>query len=126
MREKILLIDDELDIIEFLKLLLGDIGYDIITATNGREGLTKVLKENPDLILLDVMMPQMNGWEVCELIKANPSSKNTPVIMLTAKSDLSNKVKGMQVGATGYITKPFELDKIISQINILLKNKVIA
>lgn len=123
MGNKILVVDDDADITDFIKLVLEEAGYEVVTAENGRAALKQVIKEKPDLILLDVMMPEMSGWEVCELIKCNEESKNVPVIMITAKSEVQSKVKGMQVGANGYVTKPFEIDDVIEKVRLMLESK---
>ena len=112
----ILIIDDEKDILEFLSITLGG-GYEILTANSGEIGLQLVFeKKTIDLILLDIMMPKMNGWEVLQLLQVESNTKNIPIIMLTAKSDISSKIRSNQEGATDYLTKPFELDELKERI----------
>ena len=99
MSEKILIIDDDLDTLRLVGLMLQRQGYQISAATNGQQGLDKALDEEPDLILLDVMMPEMDGYEVTRRLRQNPSAMETPILMLTAKSQLNEKVISVEVGA---------------------------
>jgi two-component system, cell cycle response regulator len=103
----ILIVDDEPFNIDTLEQELADLGYATVSATNGREALTKVAEENPDLILLDIMMPEMDGFEVLRQLKAGESYRDIPVIIISALSDLSNVVKGIKLGAEDYLPKPF-------------------
>jgi serine phosphatase RsbU (regulator of sigma subunit) len=107
-RSKILIVDDEPFNIDFLEQELEDLGYEIISAANGEEALRKVECESPDLILLDIMMPVMDGFEVLSRLKANPGTREIPVIVISAHSDLSSVVHGIQLGAEDYLSKPFE------------------
>lgn len=102
--KKILLVDDEKDIVEFLKYNLESENFQVITAYNGEAALKK-LEENPDLVILDVMMPKLNGFEVCKRIRENELSKSLPVIFLTAKSSELDEVIGLNLGANDYIQK---------------------
>jgi len=106
MTEKILIIDDDLDTLRLVGLMLQRQGYSITAATNGEQGLTKALEEKPDLILLDVMMPDMDGYEVTRRLRKNPITVSTPILLFTAKSQLDDKVIGFEVGADDYLTKP--------------------
>ncbi|GAB4134228.1 MAG: response regulator transcription factor [Ignavibacteriales bacterium] len=117
---KILLVDDEEDIIEFLRYNLVLEGYQIITATNGFEALNK-LSEQPDLIILDVMMPKMNGYELFTKIKENKSTAETPVIFLTAKSSEIDEIHALNLGADDFIQKPISMKKIIARIKSNLR-----
>ncbi len=113
--KKILLVDDEPDIVEFLKYNLEQQNFEVIVGYNGIEALKKV-KQNPDLILLDIMMDGMNGFEVCEKIKAAPEYKNIPIIFLTAKAGEADEIKGLKIGASDYIQKPISPKKLIARV----------
>ena len=124
MSEKILVVDDEQDIRKIVSFLLKNWGYEVLTANNGLEGLELLEKEIPDLILLDVSMPKMTGFQMLEQIRANPRLKDLPVIMLTAHSDTNSIDVSASYGILDYITKPFEpyelrerIDAIISKVS---------
>lgn len=121
MNKRILVVDDEADLVETLKLRLEKDGYEVVTAFDGAEGITKAKGEKPDLIVLDVMMPKLNGYQVCRELRAEPQCKNIPVIMLTAKTQETDKFWGREVGADAYITKPFEFDALLDSIKKYLK-----
>jgi DNA-binding response OmpR family regulator len=120
MDRTIFIADDELDFVSTLRSRLEFEGYRIETAPDGKEALERILKEKPDLILLDVMMPTMNGFQVCRELKGNPDTKSIPIMMLTAKSQESDKFWGKEAGADAYITKPFDMDNLIGKIGGLL------
>jgi two-component system alkaline phosphatase synthesis response regulator PhoP len=113
--KKILLVDDEPDIVEFLKYNLEQQNFEVLVGYNGIEALKKV-KQNPDLIILDIMMDGMNGFEVCEKIKANPKYENIPIIFLTAKAGEVDEIKGLKIGASDYIQKPISPKKLIARV----------
>jgi len=118
--KKILIIEDEQDLVKGLKINLSDEGYEVDWAGDGREGLRKALDNLPDLILLDIMLPEMDGFEVCRRLR----QKNTgiPVIMLTAKGAEIDKVVGLEIGADDYITKPFSIRELLARIKARLRN----
>lgn len=118
MTATILLIEDDRNISELLQLYLEKEGYAVITAPDGRQGLDKFHAATPDLILLDVMMPVMNGWDTCRAIRAE---SQVPIIMLTAKSQTDDKVMGLKAGADDYITKPFEMKEVLARIEAILR-----
>jgi len=119
MKKKILIIEDEEELIKGLKLNLALEGYDIIWSLDGEEGVSKALKEAPDLILLDIMLPKKDGLEVCrELRRQNVI---TPIIMLTAKSEEVDKVVGLEIGADDYITKPFSVRELLARVKAHLR-----
>ncbi len=120
-RSKILLVDDEIDTLLPLKRSLEVEDYIIIGAGNGPEALIKAKTEIPDIILLDLMMPEMDGYEVCEKLKKDPMTKNIPVIMLTAKDAVRDKVKGLDIGADDYVTKPFNLNELKARVKSVLR-----
>jgi len=117
--KKILIVEDQVAILKSLKDNLQEEGYEISSASTGKKGLEKALKEDVDLVLLDVMLPEMNGFDVCKNIK---SKKLTlPIIMLTAKSKEGDKVLGLELGADDYITKPFSINELLARIRAVLR-----
>ena len=120
MGEKILIIDDDLDTLRLVGLMLQRQGYQISAATNGQQGLDKAFEEDPDLILLDVMMPDMDGYEVTRRLRQNPSTIETPILMFTAKTQLDDKVIGFEVGANDYLTKPTHPTELQARVKALL------
>jgi two-component system alkaline phosphatase synthesis response regulator PhoP len=122
--EKILVIDDELNIVELLKYNLISNGYRVLTALNGKDGLNLAIENKPDLILLDVMLPEMDGFDVCKEMKKNKSIENIPIIMLTAKGDEFDKILGLELGADDYITKPFSVRELLARIKVVLRRNV--
>ena len=120
MSEKILIIDDDLDTLRLVGLMLQRQGYQISAATNGQQGLDKAFEEDPDLILLDVMMPDMDGYEVTRRLRLNPSTMETPILMFTAKTQLDDKVIGFEVGANDYLTKPTHPSELQARVKALL------
>jgi CheY-like chemotaxis protein/MinD-like ATPase involved in chromosome partitioning or flagellar assembly len=120
MSEKILIIDDDLDTLRLVGLMLQRQGYQISAATNGQQGLEKAFEEDPHLILLDVMMPDMDGYEVTRRLRQNPSTLETPILMFTAKTQLDDKVIGFEVGANDYLTKPTHPAELQARVKTLL------
>jgi two-component system alkaline phosphatase synthesis response regulator PhoP len=118
---KILLVDDEPDILEIVGYNLSSEGYQVITAENGIEAVKKAKKEKPHLIILDVMMPEMDGIEACEQIRKNPDLSNTIITFLTARGEDYSQVAGFDAGADDYITKPIKPKVLISKVNALLR-----
>ena len=120
-KKKILLVEDEKVLIETVTLRLEAAGYEVIPAYDGREGLEKAKREKPDLIILDLMLPKMDGYKVCGLLKADTRYNKIPIIMFTARAQESDKKMGQEVGADAYITKPFEPQLLLEKIRELLK-----
>lgn len=118
MSNKLLIIDDDRSIAELLRLYLEKEGFTCLTAENGKIGLELFKSENPDLIILDVMMPEMDGWQVCREVRKN---SNIPIIMLTAKGETFDKVLGLELGADDYMVKPFETKELIARIKAVLR-----
>ena len=114
----VLVVEDDRNIAELLQLYLEKEGYDVTVAADGGEGLAKFRAMEPDLVLLDVMMPVMDGWAVCKSIR---SESQTPIIMLTAKGETDDKVMGLKSGADDYITKPFEMKEVLARIEAVLR-----
>ncbi|MES1042590.1 response regulator transcription factor [Peribacillus simplex] len=117
--KKILIIEDEENLSQFIRLELEYEGYEVVTAFNGREGLTKALNENVDLILLDLMLPGLNGIEVCRRIRS--SMDDTPVIMITARDSVLDKISGLDSGADDYISKPFQIEELLARMRAIFR-----
>lgn len=120
MAEKILIVDDDHDTLRLVGLLLQRKGYEIVAAERGSQGLEKAYQETPDLILLDVMMPDMDGFEVLRQVRGNPKTSNIPVIMFTAKTQVDDKVAGFEAGADDYLTKPTHPSELTARVKALL------
>ncbi len=118
---KILVVDDEKNICELLRLYLEKEGYTVVTAYDGEQAVAVFEKENPDLIILDIMLPKMDGWQVCREIRRN---SDAPIIMLTAKGETFDKVLGLELGADDYMVKPFETKEIIARVKAVLRRTV--
>mgnify|MGYP000783914460 FL=1 len=116
--EKILVVDDDTNICELLRLYLTKEGYQVTTANDGEEGLDKFNQVKPDMVLLDVMMPKMDGLEVCRRIR---KLGNTPVMMLTAKGETFDKVLGLELGADDYVVKPFDAKEVVARVKAVLR-----
>jgi two-component system alkaline phosphatase synthesis response regulator PhoP len=121
---RILIVDDEVDIVSTVQYRLEFCGFEVITAANGKEGIEKAVNEKPDIILLDIRMPVMNGHEVLERLKSCPELKDIPVIMLTAYSDAKDIAKAADLGVAGYVTKPFDFPDLMGKISNALGNKI--
>lgn len=122
---KILLVDDEKDIVEFLKYNLEKENYEVVVGYNGEEALEK-LSEKPDLIILDIMMPRLDGFETCKRIREKKEFESTPIIFLTAKSGETDEIKGLELGASDYIQKPISPKKLIARVKSNLRKFEIA
>ncbi|MCD7859757.1 MAG: response regulator transcription factor [Firmicutes bacterium] len=118
MAVSVLLVEDDQNISQLLQMYLEKEGYAVISASNGSQGLTKFRSIKPDLVLLDVMMPVMDGWAVCKAIRAE---SQVPIIMLTAKGETDDKVQGLKSGADDYITKPFEMREVLARVEAVLR-----
>jgi two-component system, OmpR family, alkaline phosphatase synthesis response regulator PhoP len=122
-KEKILVVDDEEDIVEMIKYSLVNEGYRVEYALTGEEALVKAAEQNPDLILLDLMLPGLDGLDVCRELKADPSTRQIPIIMITAKGEDADIVSGLELGAEDYITKPFSLRILLARAKVVLRRK---
>ncbi|MEG2144948.1 MAG: response regulator transcription factor, partial [Oscillospiraceae bacterium] len=120
--EKIMVVDDDRNICELLRLYLEKEQYNVVIANDGNEAVTKFAAEAPDLILLDVMMPGLDGWQVCRELR---KTSNVPIIMLTAKGETFDKVLGLELGADDYVVKPFDTKEIIARIKAVLRRTVV-
>lgn len=119
--KKILIVDDEVDLVETVRFPLEMEGYHVLVSYNGEDALNLARKENPDLILLDLMLPKLDGYKVCRLLKFDDRYKHIPILMLTAKTQEKDKALGMETGANEYITKPFEMDQLLKKVKTYLK-----
>ena len=120
MKTRVLVVDDEAYILNILDFSLDSEGFEVVTAANGEEALRAASERRPDLIILDVMMPKIDGFEVCRALKAKKDTKSIPVILLTAKERESDRQKGQEVGADLYMTKPFSPGRLIDAVRSLL------
>jgi DNA-binding response OmpR family regulator len=120
MSKRILIADDEPNIVISLEFLMKKEGFDVAVAVDGEEALAKVASFNPDLILLDVMMPRKSGFEVCESLRTDPANADLRIVMLTAKGRDTEVAKGLAIGADAYVTKPFSTKDLVVQIKSLL------
>lgn len=121
MAYKILIVEDESELRDFMKIRLEANSYDVITAGDGKEGFQKACQENPDLILLDLMLPKVDGYWVCNLLKNDRRHASTPIIIVTAKSGADSMKLAKDCGADAYVVKPFEIGDLLSKIASLLK-----
>lgn len=119
--EKILVVDDEEHIVELIKYNLLSSGYDVITCNNGIDAVNLAMNERPNLILLDLMIPGKDGYDVCKDIRSKADIKNTSIIMLTAKSEEFDKILGLELGADDYITKPFSVRELLARVKAVLR-----
>jgi two-component system phosphate regulon response regulator PhoB len=120
----ILVIDDEKDLIELVRYNLEKEGFDVIAATDGQSGLEVVKKHRPDLVVLDLMMPGLDGLQVCQQLRSDPRAGRIPVIMLTAKATEADRVVGLELGADDYITKPFSPREVVARVKAVLRRSV--
>ena len=123
MRERVLVVDDEPDVRMLLRTNLRAAGFDVLEAANGAEGLAMAKHEVPSVIILDLMMPEMNGIEVCRALRRHPPTSRIPVLMLTAKTSEEDKVVGFEVGADDYVTKPFSPRELVLRVRAVARRK---
>lgn len=116
--KKILIVDDDENICELLRLYLDKDGFKTVTASDGEEAIEKAKKENPDLILLDIMLPKLDGWQVCREIRKD---SDVPIIMITAKGETFDRILGLELGADDYVPKPFDAKEVIARIRAVLR-----
>src|SRR4030065_2268574 len=121
--KKILIVDDEVDLVETIRFPLEMEGFNALVSYNGEDALNQARKEKPDLILLDLMLPKLDGYKVCRLLKFDERYKNIPILMLTAKTQEKDKILGKETGANEYITKPFDMDELMAKIKSYLSKK---
>lgn len=118
-KQKVLVVDDEQNICELLRLYLEKEGFEVSIANDGQEALDKIRTENPSLVLLDIMIPKVDGWQVCRRVRE--AGNNCPIIMLTAKGETFDKITGLELGADDYVVKPFDTKEVIARIKAVLR-----
>ena len=121
LRRKILTVDDTEPNLRLVRALLGGAGYEVITATSGKAGLEAALRENPDMILLDIMMPDMTGYEVCQRLRADPRTHDTPIIFLTAMHEMEDHLRAVDLGGDEVLTKPINKLELVLRVKSLLR-----
>lgn len=121
---KILVVDDEVYIVHILDFSLGMEGYEVVIALNGEEALAKAAEHRPDLVVLDILMPKMDGYETCKRLKADAATRGIPVILLSAKGRQVDIKAGFEAGASDYVTKPFSPRKLVEKINEILATRL--
>lgn len=121
MATKILIVEDEKDIVKMIEYNLQKEGFRVVSALDGQQGLARARRENPDLIVLDLMLPEIDGLTVCRELKKEPKTAGIPVIMLTAKAQEADKIVGLELGADDYLTKPFSVRELIARIKAILR-----
>lgn len=121
MSKKILIIDDEKDLVELVEYNLKKEGFDVLSSQNGVDALKLIQKEHPSLIILDLMLPGMQGFEICRRLKNNPGTAKVPIIMLTARAEEVDKILGLELGADDYITKPFSPREMVARVKAVLR-----
>lgn len=119
--KRVLIVEDEQDILELVKLFLEKAGFRVATAMTGPEGIRRVKAEKPDLVILDLMLPEMDGLDVCKRLRASPDTAMLPIIMLTAKAEESDTIIGLELGADDYVTKPFSPKALVARVKALLR-----
>src|SRR3989338_3703488 len=119
-KKKILVVDDEKDLSALVSLHMKMAGFEVLTANNGEKALDLSREEKPDLIILDLMLPKIDGWQVCEQLRQNAATKDIPVIMLTARTQIEDKLKGFEAGADDYVTKPFSPRELVARVKRVL------
>lgn len=118
--KRILVVDDAADVRQMLRVVLTRNGYDVLVASNGQAGLASAFDGKPDLILLDIMMQDMDGWEVLKLLKMEEATREIPVVILSARVELKDKIRGLQEGAVDYVTKPFVVRDVLDRMARIL------
>jgi DNA-binding response OmpR family regulator len=121
MPKDILIVDDELDILIPIQFLMEQQGYSVMTAQRGEDALDLIYQYKPDLVLLDIMLPGIDGWQICEIVRLNPNYRDIKIIFLTARGRKEEIAKGLALGADDYITKPFSNAKLVAKVKALLE-----
>ena len=124
MSKKVMIVDDEPNIVLSVEFLMKRAGHEVVTAGDGEEALRVLAETKPDLMILDVMMPNKNGFEVCTDVRANPETADLPILMLSAKGREAEREKGLALGANAYITKPFSTHELVARVDELLRGVI--
>jgi two-component system, OmpR family, response regulator VicR len=119
----ILMIEDEPDVVKLVEFHLRRHGYQTVAALDGVTGLNEVFSRQPDLVILDLMLPRIQGFEVCRLLKSSPATRHIPVLILSASDGVPQKLHGFKVGATDYMTKPFDVSELMARVDVLLRHE---
>jgi DNA-binding response OmpR family regulator len=122
MPKEILIVEDEPGVVAAIQFLMEQQGHNVLVAQRGEDALDLIYKYKPDLVLLDIMLPGISGWEVCEIVRLNPDYRNVKIVFLTARGDEAEIARGLALGADAYITKPFSNDQLIAKVNAILEN----
>lgn len=120
-KEKILIVEDEINIVDLIKINLENSGYEVLSSYTGMEAISKIHSDKPDLVLLDLALPDIDGLQICQMIRRNDETKDIPIIMVTARSEEDDKVEGLTMGADDYITKPFGIRELEARIETVLR-----
>ena len=119
--QQVLVIEDEANILLSLRFVLEQAGYEVRTAASGREGLAELQRQRPDLLILDLMLPDVSGYELCQQVRADQELADIPVLVLTARAQQTERLKGIEVGATEYVTKPFRVSDLLGRVARLVE-----
>ena len=122
MPKEILIVEDEPGVVVAIQFLMEQQGHNVMVAERGEDALDLIYKYKPDLVLLDIMLPGISGWEVCEIIRLNPDFRNVKIVFLTARGDETEMARGLALGADAYITKPFSNDQLVASVTAILEN----
>jgi len=122
MPKEILIVDDEPGVVAAIQFLMKQQGYGVLIAERGEDALDLIYKYRPDLVILDIMLPGISGWEVCEIIRLNPDYRNIKIVFLTARGTETEIARGLALGADAYVIKPFSNDRLVARVNALLSN----
>ena len=122
MPKEILIVEDEPGVVVAIQFLMEQQGHRVLVAERGEDALDLIYKYKPDLVLLDIMLPGISGWEVCEIVRLNPDCRNIKIVFLTARGDETEIARGLALGADAYITKPFSNDELVARVNAILEN----
>jgi DNA-binding response OmpR family regulator len=122
MTKEILIVEDEPGVVVAIQFLMEQQGHNVLVAKRGEDALDMIYKYKPDLVLLDIMLPGISGWEVCEIVRLNPDFRDVKILFLTARGDEAEIAKGLALGADAYITKPFSNDQLVASVNAILEN----
>lgn len=120
-REKVLVVDDEQKIVRIVRAYLERDGYHVLTAGDGRSALDLVRRERPDLMILDLMLPEVSGWDVCRAVRADPTTANLAIVMLTARDEVPDRIVGLELGADDYVVKPFDPNELLARVHAVLR-----
>ena len=122
MNERILIVDDDKEVVRLMRAYLEQAGYEVLTAHDGETALHILRREKPDLVLLDLMLPDRDGWDITRLVRGDPGLSKTPIIMLTARVDVTDRIVGLEMGADDYVTKPYDPREVVARVRARLRS----